>query len=78
MALLVLAAGNLAFTARGTSRINQEEMDNAPDYAVVEIDVEEIDDRRQEAFVVESGNDRRWLDHSERQALGRRVEASNT
>lgn len=72
-ALTILTGSNTAFTARGPARIIQEPMTNAPDYAVVAIDVEQIDDHRQPAFQVEAGIDRRWLDESERDALGQRV-----
>ena len=75
VALLVLTAGNIALTARGTARIVEELMDGAPDYATVAIDVEEIDDHRQAAFVVESSVDRRWIDEDEQRALGRRAAA---
>jgi pyridoxamine 5'-phosphate oxidase-like protein len=75
VALAVLTEGNVAFTARGRARIVQEPMDVAPDYAAVAIDVEQIDDHRQEAFLVEAGVDRRWLDEGERDALGARVRA---
>jgi Pyridoxamine 5'-phosphate oxidase len=75
VALLILTAGNIALTARGTAHIVQEPMDGAPDYAAVAIDVEEIDDHRQAAFVVESGVDRRWTDEHEQRALGGRVQA---
>lgn len=74
-ALLVLAAGNIAFTARGHASIIEEPLRGAPDYAAVAIDVEAIDDHRQAEFVVESGIDRRWLDRAEQHALGQRVEA---
>jgi len=46
-----------------------------PDYVAVAIDVTEVDDHRQSAFTVEAGVDRAWVDDTERQALGRRVEA---
>ena len=75
VALVVLTEGNVAFTARGRARIVEEPMAAAPDYAAVAIDVEEIDDHRQEAFLVEAGVDRRWLDEVERDALGARVRA---
>jgi hypothetical protein len=75
VALAVLAEGNIAFTARGRTRILQEPMAAAPDYAAIAIDVEQIDDHRQPAFEVEAGVDRRWLDEDEREALGRRVRA---
>ena len=47
----------------------------APDYAAIAIDVEQIDDHRQPAFMVEASVGRRWLDTGERDALGRRVRA---
>jgi hypothetical protein len=74
VALLVLAEGNVAFTARGTARIAAEPMVDDPDFAAVAIDVSEVDDHRQPAFTVEAGVDRAWVDESERDALGRRVQ----
>jgi hypothetical protein len=71
VALLLLAEGNIAFTARG--RASVEEL--TADYAAVTIEVDEIDDHRQPAFVVEAGPDRRWVDEDERRALGERVAA---
>jgi hypothetical protein len=50
-------------------------MADAPDYAAVTIDVVEVDDHRQPAFTVEAGVDRSWVDETEREALGRRVQA---
>jgi Pyridoxamine 5'-phosphate oxidase len=75
VALVILAAGNLAFTARGRARVLQEPMAAGPEYAAVAIDVEHVDDHRQPAFEVEAGVDRGWVDESERDALGRRVRA---
>jgi hypothetical protein len=72
-AVTILAAGNIAFTARGAARVVEAPMSTAPDYAAVAIDVEQIDDHRQPAFQVEAGVDRCWLDEAERDALGRRV-----
>jgi hypothetical protein len=71
VALLLLAEGNVAFTARG--RASAEDL--TEDYCAVTIEVDAIDDHRQAAFVVESGPDRRWVDDDERQALGERVAA---
>ena len=73
IALVVLAEGDIAFTARGTARVIDEPMDGAPDYAAIEIAVAEIDDHRQPAFTIEAGVDRKWLDEDEKQALGERV-----
>lgn len=75
VALVVLTEGNTAFTARGRAGVVEESMAVAPDYAAVEINVEQIDDHRQDAFLVEGGVDRRWLDEGERDALGERVRA---
>jgi hypothetical protein len=74
-ALLILTEGNIAFTARGTARIVEDPMQSSPDYAAVEIEVEEIDDHRQAEFVVEAGVDRRWVDEQEQRDLGARIEA---
>jgi hypothetical protein len=71
VALLLLAEGNIAFTARG--RAHAEELTH--DYCAVTIDVEAIDDHRQAAFVVDSGPGRTWVDESEQRALGERVAA---
>jgi hypothetical protein len=75
VALAVLTEGNLAFTARGRAGIVEEPMAAAPDYVAVAIEVEQIDDHRQPAFLVEAGVDRRWIDTTERDALGERVRA---
>ncbi len=74
VALLVLAEGNVAFTARGMARIAAEAMADDPDFAAVVIDVTDVDDHRQPAFTVEAGVDRAWVDETEREALGRRVQ----
>jgi hypothetical protein len=73
VALVVLAEGDIAFTARGVARVVDEPMTDAPDYAAVAIDVTEIDDHRQAAFTVEAGVDRKWIDEDEKRALGGRV-----
>lgn len=73
VALLVLAEDDVAFTARGTAQVIDEPMTCAPDYAVVEITVTDVDDHRQAAFTVTGGVDRSWIDESERRALGDRV-----
>jgi Pyridoxamine 5'-phosphate oxidase len=75
VALAILTEGNLAFTARGRARIVEEPLAVAPDYAAVAIEVEHVDDHRQDAFLVEAGVDRRWIDDAERDALGARVRA---
>ena len=72
---MILAAGNIAFTARGRARVLHEPMTAAPGYAAIAIDVGQIDDHRQQAFEVQAGVERRWLDESERDALGRRIGA---
>ena len=75
VALLVLSAGDVAFTARGRARVVEESMAVSPSYVAVAIEVEHVDDHRQPAFVVEGGVDRRWVDEAEREALGERVRA---
>jgi hypothetical protein len=75
VALTILAAENVAFTARGPAQAVSETMAGAPDYAAIAIDVEQIDDHRQSAFEVQAGPDRRWVDDTERDALGQRVRA---
>jgi hypothetical protein len=61
VALTIFAKGNLAFTARGPARA-QEPMLAAPMFAVVAIDVENIDDHRQRDLVVDSGVSLDWTD----------------
>lgn len=52
VALVILAAVNVAFTARGQARVLQQPMAVAPDYAAaIAIDVEQIDDHRQRLIV---------------------------
>ena len=77
VAITILTAGNIAFTARGAAHVIQEPMTTAPDYAAVAIDVEQIDDHRQPAFQLEAGVDRSWLYETERDALGQRVRTLN-
>jgi len=55
VALTILAAGDEAFTARGRAEVLQEPMAGAPEFAVVLIDVDELDDHRMPGEAVESG-----------------------
>jgi Pyridoxamine 5'-phosphate oxidase len=75
VALTILTGEDRAFTARGCARILREPIPSAGDYAAVAIEVEQIDDHRQAAFVIEAGVARRWLDERERDALAKRVRA---
>jgi hypothetical protein len=75
VALAVLSEGDIAFTARGRARVVEESMACAPDYAAIAIDVEHVDDHRQQAFRVDSGVGREWVDEGEQRALGERVRA---
>jgi hypothetical protein len=75
VALVILTAGNVAFTARGRARVFEEPLAGTTHYVGVAIDVEQIADHRHEAFVVESGIDRRWLEEDEQHALVARVAA---
>ncbi|MCW2942787.1 MAG: Uncharacterized protein JWN00_5772, partial [Actinomycetia bacterium] len=72
VAVLVLAEGDVAFTAHGTARVVAEPMAGAPGYAAVEITVTGVDDHWQAAFTIEAGVDRHWPDEDERYALGGR------
>ena len=74
VALVVLAEGNIAFTARGRAAVIAEPMTASRDYAAVAIEVEKVDDHRQRAFEVDNGIGRRWLDSDEQQALGARIQ----
>ncbi len=74
-ALLVLAEGNVAFTAHGGAQVVEDPMEADPDYAAVAIEVDRIDDHRQAAFAVDGGVSRTWLDETEQRALGARVKA---
>ena len=73
VALTVLTAGNIAFTALGRARVFEEPLAGTTEYVGVAIDVEQIADHRHEAFVVESGIDRRWIHLDEQRALMGRV-----
>jgi hypothetical protein len=75
VALLILAAGDTAFTARGRARIVEESMAAGPEYAAISIEVASVDDHRQAAFEVTGGVERTWRDDGERIALGERVRA---
>jgi hypothetical protein len=75
VALLILAEGDVAFTARGRAELVAEPLPGAPEYVAIAIAVERIDDHRQAAFRVESGVDRSWIDEGEQKALAERVGA---
>ena len=69
VALTILANGNLAFTARGRARVVREPKPDASQFAVVAIDVDDIDDHRQSSLVVESGVSLDWSDERTQQFL---------
>jgi len=73
VALTVLAAGDVALTARGRASVVREHMESGDDYAAVAIDVEQIEDHRQAAFDVAAGVDRTWRSPAEQRDLGARV-----
>ncbi len=75
VALLVLAEDATAFTAHGRAQVVAEPLAGAPDYVGVAIEVEAVHDHRQEAFRVESGVGRTWIDEGEQRALGDCVQA---
>jgi hypothetical protein len=73
VALLILAEGDVAFTARGRAELVAEPLAGAPEYVGVAIAVDAIDDHRQPSFRIESGVDRSWIDEGEQKALAERV-----
>ncbi len=75
VAITVLAAGDVAFTARGNARRVGEQVAGPAVYMSVAIRVEHVDDHRQSAFKVTSGVEREWHDEAEQRALGQRVVA---
>jgi hypothetical protein len=77
VALTILAAGDVAFTARGRAEL-LEDLLTQPDYVAVEVAVDAVDDHRQPAFGVSGGIDRVWRDDAEREALGARVACLRT
>jgi hypothetical protein len=70
VALVLLAQGNLAFTARGRARVVAEHLNANPGFAGVAIEVEHIDDHRAHAFEVYRGIVRRWLNADAERDLG--------
>jgi oxalate decarboxylase len=74
VALTFLAEGNEAFTARGRARVIEESMPGSPAFAAVIVDVEQVDDHRQHAEVIDSGVAVR-LDDGAEDGLRRRLEA---
>jgi hypothetical protein len=75
VALTILGKGNLAFTARGCARVIQEPMVDAPEFAAVAIDVEDIDDHRQPGLVVDSGVSLDWADEGTQRFLQEHLNA---
>ena len=61
-ALLVLAAGDLAFTAHGRARVVQEPMAVAHGVAAVALEVDDLQDHGTPRYVVEDGVRWRWTD----------------
>ncbi len=54
-ALSIFGENNCAFTARGTARIVQEQMEGSPNFVAVELYVDAIDDHRLSGHAVGSG-----------------------
>jgi hypothetical protein len=75
VALLILAEGDIAFTAHGHATVLEPSMLVAPSYAAVQIEVDTIHDHRQPDFDVTGGIDREWLNPEEQRSLGERVRA---
>ena len=74
VAITVLTADDVAFTARGQASVLPEVLAGTG-YVAVAVAVTAVDDHRQEAFAVTAGIDREWRDTDEQQALGARVAA---
>ena len=62
VALCVLAAGDVAFTAHGSARVVEEPLHEAEGVAAVALEVESVRDHRQPTFVIEAGVRWRWTD----------------
>ncbi len=75
VALTLLTAGDVAFTARGRASVLARPLGRSPDYVAVAIEVLHVDDHRQAAFAITAGVERDWQDESERSSLGDRVAA---
>jgi oxalate decarboxylase len=75
VAITILAKDDEAFTARGRARIVEESMEQAPAFAAVSIDVQHVDDHRQEQEAVDSGVGVRWRDAKAERGLHERVDA---
>jgi hypothetical protein len=61
-AVTVLAAGDVAFTAHGRAQIVEEPMADSDGVAALRIEVETIQDHRQETFRIDDGVSWRWTD----------------
>jgi oxalate decarboxylase len=75
VALLILGAGDVAFTARGPASIAEEHMADAPEFAAVVLEVEAIDDHRLAGETVDSGVGIRWADAAQQRAVHERLAA---
>ena len=62
VALTVLAAGDLAFTAHGRATVVQEAMEVADEVAAVALEVDDLQDHGQPRYVIEDGVRWRWTD----------------
>jgi oxalate decarboxylase len=69
VALLVVAADDVAFTARGAAHVVEEDVPGAPGFAAVALDVEHIDDHRQAAMAVDAGVGVHWTHEDQQQVL---------
>ena len=75
VALFIGGAHDRAFTARGRAHIAADHMPAAPGWVAVALEVEEIDDHRQESLSVESGIGVEWGDEHAHEQLRDRVDA---
>jgi hypothetical protein len=61
-ALTVMAAGDVAFTALGRAAIVEEPMAGVDGVAAIRLDVDAIQDHRQDTFVIDDGVRWHWTD----------------
>jgi flavin reductase (DIM6/NTAB) family NADH-FMN oxidoreductase RutF len=62
VAVIVLAAGDLAFTARGRATVEDDDLVDG--VVAVRVEVEQVDDHNRPTFVIEGGVPWRWTDEA--------------
>lgn len=66
VALTLVGAGDVAFTARGRAAVVAESLDAAENVAAVLLEVERVDDHGRDQFEILDGVRWRWLEESAR------------